>query len=145
MILASYCWPWFCIWEISEDFKTPSSSKIVWFSIELNPSEIQYLFNETLFCITILVLLLLLLFNSLEATHINSNSKVEMKLRAEIMIKLPSNEHLVYVWCHAKCFKHLLFTPQDNILIGLVPLLYKWRTRGILEWLGDLPKLALLS
>ena len=38
-----------------------------------------------------------------------------------------------------------LFTPQDNILIGLLPLLYKWRTKGILEWLGDLPKLALLS
>lgn len=38
-----------------------------------------------------------------------------------------------------------LFTPQDNILIELLPLLYKWGTRGILKWLGDLPKLALLS
>lgn len=37
-----------------------------------------------------------------------------------------------------------LFTPQDNILIGLLPLLYKWRTK-VLEWLGELPKLALLS
>ena len=38
-----------------------------------------------------------------------------------------------------------LFTPQDNILIGLLPLLYKWRTKVVLEWLGELPKLALLS
>lgn len=68
-----------------------------------------------------------------------------MKLGAEIMIKLPSNEHLVCVWCHAKCFKHFIYSSGQYLPVELLPLLYKWGTRGILKWLGDLPKLALLS
>lgn len=36
-----------------------------------------------------------MLFNSLETTLMNYHSKVEMKFGTKIMIKLPSNEHLV--------------------------------------------------
>lgn len=73
----------------------------------------------------------------------NYNSKVEMKLGAEIMIKLPSNEHLVCVWCHDKCFKHFIYSSgqySDRIITSTL----QWRTK-VLEWLGELPKLALLS
>lgn len=84
-------------------------------------NEIQMKFNiffhETLFCVTTLVLLLLTLFNNLETTLMNYHSKVEMKFGTEIMIKLPSNEHLVCAWLPFKCL-HLLFNPRDNALIG---------------------------
>lgn len=48
-------------------------------SAELGPNGIQDLFCKTQL-LTTLGLLLLLLFNSLETTHISSNSKAEMEL-----------------------------------------------------------------